>query len=186
MMCRNTLDKKDSKVLATQLSQPISSPLCCRVIQTPNPTPKIKHKFPQKAEKIYNFFCKFDVHSPGELEPEVVKQKWKIHYFSSPNFCLFQIQSQITFRYIVVITSVICFCPSQNRNTQCIQECIFIKILVIKHNLSHITQPNGEIMQNGAGQRGIPGSKSVLQPYRPPTTSVDSFHLLPAPRNSFR
>ena len=75
MMCRKTVDKKDSKVLATQLSQPISSPLCCRVIQTPNPTPKIKHKFPQKAEKIYNFFCKFDVHSPGELEPEVVKQK---------------------------------------------------------------------------------------------------------------
>ena len=95
---------------------------------------------------------KFDVHSPGELEPEVVKQKWKIHYFSSPNFCLFQIQSQITFRYIVVITSVICFCPSQNRNTQCIQECIFIKILVIKHNLSHIKQSNGEIMQYGAGQ----------------------------------
>ena len=105
-----------------------------------------------KSRKNYNFFCKFDVHSPGELEPEVVKQKWKIHYFSSPNFCLFQIQSQITFRYIVVITSVICFCPSQNRNTQCIQECIFIKILVIKHNLSHITQPNGEIMQYGAGQ----------------------------------
>ena len=95
---------------------------------------------------------KFDVHSPGELEPEVVKQKWKIHSFSSPNFCLFRIQSQITFRYIVVITSVICFCPSQNRNTQCIQECIFIKILVIKHNLSHITQPTGEIMQYGAGQ----------------------------------
>ena len=65
---------------------------------------------------------------------------------------MFQIQSQITFRYIVVITSVICFCPSQNRNTQCIQECIFIKILVIKHNLSHITQPNGENMQYGAGQ----------------------------------
>ena len=75
MMCRNNFDKKDSKVLATQLSQPISSPLCCRVIQTPNPTPKIKHKFPQKAEKITIFSAKFDVHSPGELEPEVVKQK---------------------------------------------------------------------------------------------------------------
>ena len=183
MMCRNPLDKKDSKVLATlDLAQFLTTLLQSN--SNPKSYTKDQTQISTKSRKNYNFFCKFDVHSPGELEPEVVKQKWKIHYFSSPNFCLFQIQSQITFRYIVVITSVICFCPSQNRNTQCIQECIFIKILVIKHNLSHITQPNGEIMQYGAGQQGIPGSRSVLQPHRPPTTSVDSFHLLPAPRNS--
>ena len=55
MMCRNTLDMEDSKVLATQLSQPISSPLCCRVIQAPIPTPKINHKVPQNAEKFTIF-----------------------------------------------------------------------------------------------------------------------------------
>ena len=46
---------------------------------------------------------------------------------------------------------------SQNTNTQCIQQCIFIKIQVI--NLLISTQPNGEIMQNGAGQQGILGHK---------------------------
>ena len=80
-------------------------------------------------------------------------------------------KSRTIFLGYIYITSVICFCPSQNTNTQCIQECIFIKIQVIKHNLFHIKQqPNGEIVQNGAGQRGILGHKfsPAMQTPHPP------------------
>ena len=112
-----------------------------------NSNPQIPDQTPRKNSQ---FFLQIWRTLSWRIGTKSRKAKWKIHYFSSPNLCLFQ--SQITFRYIY-ITSVICFCPSQNTNTQCIQECIFIKIQVIKHNLFHIKQqPNGEIVQNGAGQ----------------------------------
>ena len=98
---RNIANQTDSKVSTNQILQPISSLPCRRVIQHPKSYPNIQLQItrPQIAEKS-RFFCKFDVHSPGGLRPEIVRQQWKILYFSSPNFCLFQ--SQITFRYILI------------------------------------------------------------------------------------
>ena len=49
------------------------------------------------------------------------------------------------------ITTVICFWSAQNTNTQCIQQCIFIKNTSYPTQTPHIKQPNGEIMQYGAG-----------------------------------
>ena len=73
---RNIANQTDSKVSTNQILQPISSLPCRRVIQHPKSYPNIQLQItrPQIAEKS-RFFCKFDVHSPGELEPEVVKQK---------------------------------------------------------------------------------------------------------------
>ena len=105
---RNIANQTDSKVSTNQIWQPISSLPCRRVIQHPKSYPNIQLQItrPQIAEKS-RFFCKFDVHSPGGLRPEIVRQQWKILYFSSPNFCLFQ--SQITFRSII-LHSIDCFC----------------------------------------------------------------------------
>ena len=73
---RNIANQTDSKVSTNQILQPISSLPCRRVIQHPKSYPNIQLQItrPQIAEKS-RFFCKFDVHSPGGLRPEIVRQQ---------------------------------------------------------------------------------------------------------------
>ena len=120
--------------------------LCCRVIQRP----QILDKYPG-AEKFL-IFLQIWRSLPRRIGPKSHNRKMKNTIFFFLKLLFVSIANNFPLYHD--ITTVICFWSAQNTNTQCIQQCIFIKNTSYPTQTPHIKQPNGEIMQYGAVQRG--------------------------------
>ena len=116
--------------------------LCCRVIQRP----QIMDKYPG-AEKFLIFLLIWRS-LPRRIGPKSHNRKMKNTIFFFLKLLFVSIANNFPLYHD--ITTVICFWSAQNTNTQCIQQCIFIKNTSYPTQTPHIKQPNGEIMQYGA------------------------------------